>query len=377
MQISRVTAHRIQIPFRKAFAHALHRRRTTEVVVLLIESDAGQVGVGEILPRPYLTGETIESVLVNELPALVSRWLGRMFEDHNTVVEALQQELQLAGHALATLAGWELAALDLAGKTFAFAAGDMVGRIIGSELPPGVVIDFSVTTPALEKHCMLLRLVGRRHIKVKAGLPDDVRRLAIIQGVLGIEQPLRLDANAAWTADEAVGMLRQMHRFNIQSVEQPVPSSDPAGMRTVREKTGVAVVADESLCSLEDARLLIAEQAADIFNIRIAKCGGLLACLELVKLAKDAGLHCQLGSLVGETGILSEAAEIFSRRVEGFEFLEGKHQNKRLLIQDVIEPVPSHHTAVDGLGITVDRKLLEQWAVCAPAVFKIPERRIA
>ena len=377
MRISRVTGHRIQIPFQAAFAHALHCRRATEAIVLLIESDAGHVGVGEILPRPYLTGETIESVLANDLPALASRWLGRQFEGRDEVVEALRQEVQLGEGALATFAGWELAVLDLAGKAFAFAAGDVLGPIIGPESPPGVVIDFGVTTPSLHKHCMLLRLAGRRHIKIKVGLPDDLRRLAVVQDVLGIDQPLRLDANAAWTADEAVGMLRQMRRFNVQSVEQPVPASDPAGMRRVREKTGVAVVADESLCSLEDARFLLAAQAADIFNIRIAKCGGLLACLELVKLAREAGRRCQLGTLVGETGILSQAAEIFSRRVEGFEFLEGKHQNKRLLIQDVVDPMPSHHTPVDGLGITIASKLLEQWAVCAPKIFKIPERRIA
>jgi methylaspartate ammonia-lyase len=78
-------------------------------------------------------------------------------------------------------------------------------------------------------------------------------------------------------------------------------------------RTGVAVVADESLCSLEDGQRLAAAQAADGFNIRIAKCGGFLACLRLVKLANEAGLRCQMGTLVGETGILSRAAEIFGR----------------------------------------------------------------
>src|SRR5439155_22807693 len=119
--------------------------------------DAGHVGVGEILPRPYLTGETIESVLANDLPALASRWLGRQFEGRDAVVEALRQEVQSGEGALATFAGWELAVLDLAGKAFAFAAGDVLGPILGPELPPGVVIDFSVATPALQKHCMLLR----------------------------------------------------------------------------------------------------------------------------------------------------------------------------------------------------------------------------
>src|SRR5207244_10740440 len=91
-------------------------------------------------------------------------------------------------------------------------------------------------------------------------------------------------------------------------------------------------------------------------------CGGLLACLQLVKLANETGLRCQLGTLVGETGILSQAGEIFGRRVRGFEFLEGRGQNKRLLLQDLVEgPLPGHSTPRQGRGITIASKHLDQW----------------
>ena len=225
MRISRVTTYRIRIPFRSVFVHALQRRGVTEAIIVVIESDAGEVGIGEVLPRPYLTGETLESVSRN-IPALAQRWLGRTFEDRDEVVHALHEELRLSGRALATFAGWELAILDMAGKVFRFAAGDLLGPISGPELMAGAVIDFGVPTHDLEKHCRLLRLAGRRHIKVKVGLDDDLRRLSLVQEVFGADHPLRLDANGAWTADHAIAMLRQMGRFNIRSVEQPVPARD-------------------------------------------------------------------------------------------------------------------------------------------------------
>jgi L-alanine-DL-glutamate epimerase-like enolase superfamily enzyme/non-ribosomal peptide synthetase component E (peptide arylation enzyme) len=369
MRIVSVTAYHVRIPFRSVFAHALQSRRVTEAVILTVESDAGHVGLGEVLPRPYLTGETLKTVLHTEIPTLVQRWLGRDFEDRNGVVKALREDLQLARGALATFAGWESAVLDVAGKAFQFAVGDVLGPVVGPDLEAGVVIDFSVHTPTLQKYCMLLRLDGQRHIKVKVGLSDDLRRLAIVQDAFGPDHPLRLDANAAWTADCAIRMLRQMRRFNIQSVEQPVPARDLAGMRRVRQKTGVAVVADESLCSLDDARELTIARAADVFNIRIGKCGGFLACLQLIELANEAGMRCHLGTLVGETGILSRAAEVFGRRVRGFEFLEGKDQNKRLLVHDVIEEPPSGDTTPRvGLGITLARKYLEQWVTSSPPI---------
>ena len=124
MQISRVTAYRIRIPFRSVFVHALQRRGATEAIIVVIESDAGGVGIGEVLPRPYLTGETLESASRN-IPALAQRWLGRTFDDRDDVVHALHEELRFSGRALATFAGWELATLDLAGKVFGFAAGDL------------------------------------------------------------------------------------------------------------------------------------------------------------------------------------------------------------------------------------------------------------
>src|SRR5437879_3126030 len=71
MRIISVTEYRVRIPFKAVFVHALQSRQVTEAIVLVLESDAGHVGLGEILPRPYLTGETLESVSNTEILAVV------------------------------------------------------------------------------------------------------------------------------------------------------------------------------------------------------------------------------------------------------------------------------------------------------------------
>jgi hypothetical protein len=80
--------------------------------------------------------------------------------------------------------------------------------------------------------------------------------------------------------------------------------------------------------------------------------------LRLVNFARNAGLRSELGTLVGETGILSSAAEIFGRRVEGFEFLEGKGQSRKLLTGDIVERT-SHlnGTCHWGLGVRLNTDL--------------------
>jgi L-alanine-DL-glutamate epimerase-like enolase superfamily enzyme len=207
----------------------------------------------------------------------------------------------------------------------------------------------------LPRYCAVLLLRGKRLIKVKVGRADDLERLTIIADAA--RGPLRLDANGAWaSAEDAVRALRAMAAIPIASIEQPLPPADLEGARRIREETGLAVMADESLCTLADAERLIEARAADVFNIRIGKCGGVLGALRLVERARASGLGCQLGTLVGETGLLTRAAEIFGRFVPGFDCLDGKRQNESLLQQDILDPPSEAWTApalTPGLGVRV------------------------
>ena len=358
MKLAAVDLHLVRIPFKRAFHHALKRRTEAETIIVVVRSEAGTTGIGEIAPRPYLTGETVEGVLDGTAPARARRCLGRTLSSREETVDWLSAELDGAGRDLATFGGFELAILDVAGKELGFSAGDVLGGTPGPELPPGVVIGFEVATPDLKKHCAMLRFTGATHIKVKVGRADDVERIEIISRSMGTGLPLRLDANGAWSADDAIARLRTLRdRFNIASIEQPIASDDLEGLRRVRAETGVKVMADESLCSLEDGRRLIAAEAADIFNIRIGKCGGLLGSLRLVDLARQAGLGLHLGALVGETAVLSRAAEVFGRHVPGFDCLEGKGQNTFLLQGDIADEVQAGH----GLGVQLNHDGLARY----------------
>jgi muconate cycloisomerase len=356
MRIDVVGLHLLRIPFKGAFGHALKQRTEADSVLVVVRTSAGVTGLGEIVPRPYLTGETIEDVFARAAPARAQRTLGLTLSSRDEVVAWARAELEAAGRELATLGGIELAVLDAAAQEMGFPLASLLGGTPGPELPPGVVIGFEVKTAELRKHCALLRFAGRRHIKVKVGQSEgeDLERLQIIAKAMGETHPLRLDANAAWSPDEAVRRLNDLKgRFSIASIEQPVASDDFAGLRRVRTETGVPVMADESLCTLEDGRRLIEAEAADIFNIRVGKCGGLLGSLRLVELARSAGLGLHLGALVGETAVLSRAGERFGAAVSGFDCLEGKGQNKFLLQGDVAADAP-------GAG-GLDLALRESW----------------
>ena len=120
----------------------------------------------------------------------------------------------------------------------------------------------------------------------------------------------------------------------------------------VYTEQGVPVMADESLCTYQDAERLIAADAVDVFNLRLGKNGGFLASRRLVELARSHRLGLHLGTMVGETGILSAAGEIFGSRIAEFACLDGRGQNEWLLARDVVvDGAARKH----GLGIAVSR----------------------
>jgi len=324
VRIESIELHHVRIPFKRAFRHATKERNHSDAILVALRSGDGLIGYGEILPRPYLTGETIETVHDHHGPELARRWVGSSLESRERLLEFARTELDLATAHLGTFSGFELALMDLGGRSFGSPVVELLGRSAGASLPAGVVVGFEVATDELERYCATLRMAGRRHVKLKVGLPDDHQRAEIVLRILRPEGGLRIDVNGIWSVEEALTNLDGLADLELASVEQPVRKEDFAGLRRVREVTGLPVMADESLCSLADARRLLEEDAVDIFNIRLGKCGGFLGSLRLSDLAAEHGLSCHLGTLVGETGILSRASEIFGSCVEGFACLEGK-----------------------------------------------------
>ena len=363
MRIESATLHHVQIPFKGPFQHSRQSRAYSDAIVVVLRSEEGVRGFGEVVPRSYVTGESVADILEKSGPTMIDRLLGTELGSRDDAEEWCRQSLD-PDH-LALVSGFELAVLDLAGKTFRFGVGELLGSEPGPGLPRGVVIGFEIDTDRVSRHCAVLRLSGHNHIKVKVGRPDDVERLELVAGAFP-DLPLRLDANGVWSPSEAIAALRALAHIPIASIEQPVGKHDLEGLKTVRSETGIPVMADESVCSVEDAERLIEMGAADIFNVRIGKHGGVLASSRIVAMAREAGLSCNLGTLVGETAILSRAAELFGRFVPGFECLDGKGQNGFLLVRDLVSDPATAQSAdpkAPGLGIEVENTLLKAVSV--------------
>jgi muconate cycloisomerase len=363
------TLYALRIPFVEGFSHSAGERRWSDSVVVRVRDADGVEGFGEGVPRPYVTGESVATLLDHLTQALWPGVAGHELPgaDDLAGLAAAIPESPLTGAVAphAARAALELALLDCALRR--------TGRSLGAVLPPRrprVTYSGVVTAGPIERvvqHARAMRAIGLTHVKVKVGFDDDVARVTAARQALGPDVSLRLDANGAWTHARAVEVLEALAPLGIAAVEQPLPRG--ANHAALRAATRVPLMADESLVTLADAESLIAGEAVDFFNIRVSKCGGLARSLALAALAAKAGLGVQVGSQVGETAILAAAGRHLAAALPEVAFTEGSF-GTLLLTEDVsVESVRFGHRgeapplAGPGLGIRVVEERLRRRAV--------------
>ena len=379
MKVQKAELFHVDLPFRFSFKHAAAERTASDSIFVKFTLADGTTGWGEGLPRPYVTGETIASSLEALRKTLIPLVLDQDLKTSQDVINAVNQihgvspNVELDGKIYfgAARCALELALLDAASRMLKVSVGQWLGPI-GNHKSYATAVIPEISPGKLLPLLWLVKLIGFKAVKVKVGTARDEESLKMVRKILGPKIPLIVDANGAWQSDETIENLNHWKKFNITLVEQPVAPRDFAGMRRVREATGLDIMADESLRSMQDAEGLIRSSACTHFHIRLSKCGGLFPSWKILKLARAAGIRCQLGCQVGESSLLAAAGRSFAGCAGGdIDFYEGGY-GRLLLQKDVAEPAvklgfrgavsESRRENLLGLGVDVNEALLKIYA---------------
>jgi len=148
-------------------------------------------------------------------------------------------------------------------------------------------------------------------LKIKLGAGREVETIASIREIY--HGTLRIDANEGWTADDAVRILRELERYEIEFCEQPIPAGAPAQLRYVRERTRIPIVADEDAKNAHDVAALAG--CVDGVNVKLVKCGGIRGALALIHTARALDMRIMLGCMV-ESAVCTTAAAHLSPLVD-------------------------------------------------------------
>ncbi|OYX57548.1 MAG: O-succinylbenzoate synthase [Micrococcales bacterium 32-70-13] len=180
-------------------------------------------------------------------------------------------------------------------------------------------IPVNATLPAvpLDRIAHTLSLFGDcRTVKIKVGEPgetlaDDVARVGETRRLLGPAGRIRLDANGAWTVDEAEHAVRALEQFDLEYVEQPCASvPELAELRRRIHRIDVLVAADESVRKSADPLAVARAGAADLLVIKAAPLGGIDRALAIVA---EAGLSAVVSSALDTSIGLAMGAELAAR----------------------------------------------------------------
>ncbi|HLQ04591.1 MAG TPA: dipeptide epimerase [Verrucomicrobiae bacterium] len=310
----------LEVPFQ------ISRAVRTEKRVVIVELDeGGRVSRGEGSPDPFFN-ETSESI-----EADVRRSLDLITEDPADVaiLKARLDERFPHGGAAAC-------ALDTLGHDRAAQAAGVPLRAflgLGNGDAPPTSFTIGIAEPAvMADRAAAAAAKGFTVLKVKLGHGDDDE--TILRGIRELfTGTIRVDPNAAWTPEEAPARIARIVRYGIEFVEQPTPPQDIDGLRRVRERSEVPIVADEAAVRVADVDRLAS--ACDGINVKLQKSGGIAEARAMVQRAHELGLKVMLGCRAAETSVAIAAAAHLAPAVEWAD-LDGN----LLIVDDPFRAVP-------------------------------------
>ena len=296
-----VSFERVELPMERPFTIARGTTTTAENVIVTVEDDLGNRGVGGAAPSRHY-GETVDTV-VAILPAL-SEAVER-FDAPEPVVAIEKAMHETVRDNPAAKAAISIALHDLIGTRHDLA----VYRLWGLG---GDTVDTSFTIGIDEPHEMADQAAeavdaGYAILKVKLGSERDREIIESIRRAVP-EVTIRVDANEAWDVKEAIKMTAFLDDHDIEFVEQPVPAEHPEALAAVGRRSSLPIAADESCITLEDIPAIA--QAVDIANIKLMKCGGLLEARRMVHAARAHGLEVMLGCMAESNASIAGGAQL-------------------------------------------------------------------
>jgi L-alanine-DL-glutamate epimerase-like enolase superfamily enzyme len=282
--------HLLRAPLQTAYGD-VHERRT---LVLSLTTPDGVTGRGEAAPlEPYdgVPLELVEHALERYADVLAAAGPGA----------GSGAELLDACRAVADLPQ-ALAAVDLA---LWDAAGRRAGRPVADLLTdaPARAVAVNATIGASDpeaagRAAAQAAAAGFACVKIKVGIGDDDARVAAVRGAVGPDVALRLDANGAWTVEEAERRIGELAVHDLELVEEPV--SGVAALRALRDRVEVPIAMDETAAQ----HGAIASGATDAVCLKISRAGGISALLAQAVLVRATGAEVYLAStLDGPLGI--------------------------------------------------------------------------
>jgi O-succinylbenzoate synthase len=362
MKLDSLTLYLIRLPLVTPFATSFGSIDHKECILVELHAD-GLVGYGESAVEHdpgynYETTGTAWHILKEFVAPLI---LGQ------DVVDAADFQHRVAGirgHLLAK-AGVEMALWDLLGKRDGKSLKEMFGGV-RNQVEVGVSIGIQESAAVLVRSAEGYVSQGYNRLKIKIKPGRDVEDASAVRKAFpGIR--LQVDANSAYSLETAQA-LKPLDDLDLLLIEQPLFEDDIWDHRKLQAQFKTPICLDESVVSPRHARYAIEMEACRIINIKPGRVGGLGQGIEIHDMCRAQGMPVWCGGML-ETGV-GRASNLAIASLPDFTLPGDISASDRYFTRDVTNErfTLNPDSTIDvptapGLGITIDEKALEEYAL--------------
>ncbi|MEX0993788.1 MAG: mandelate racemase/muconate lactonizing enzyme family protein [Solirubrobacterales bacterium] len=268
MKITRVELVPFALHFKRPYVTARGTLQRREMVLAKLLTDQDLVGLGEAVPVTLRGGEL--GAVLGDLERL--RGVLEEADASPAKIPSLLERCASLNPGTPAMAAVDMALLDLSAKHAGRPAWELHGATkvqpvrCNATLVAGAPQEVAADAADWASH-------GFNTFKLKVGArDDDAAGVAAVRDAIGPEAKIRIDANGAWSTEQAIDWLARLEQHGIELAEQPTATLHQLAL--VRAATDVALAADESVASEQDAGRAVQLQACDYVTVKLAKTGG-------------------------------------------------------------------------------------------------------
>jgi len=378
MKIDKVNVYKILLPFSGDLSHSRRKGSFANNIIVEVIADEGEIrGYGEGAPRQYVTGESQESATKHISYFAQKDSFPWELNDVSQIWDFVDSLPNGKGHNSAICA-LEMSLLDALGKNqdiniIEYFPKDFYTR----EVYYGAGVPLCNKTRKMEI-CRFIKEMKINKVKLKMGkdFAENKEAIKIANSVFGDDYDLKIDINCAWNYELALKHVSLIKEYKVKVVEQPMMPDDPdiVGFARAMQNSSVILMADESVCSFEDLEGIIQDGNYKMINVRLSKCGGFRRSLRIIDHLRVNGLSFQIGSHLGESGILSAAGRALSLLCRDAAYHEGSYDKfflkENVTLENISFGLGGKAGPLDspGIGVKINNENLLRLSNSSPSL---------
>jgi L-alanine-DL-glutamate epimerase-like enolase superfamily enzyme len=308
LKIEQLETRMLEMPYTKPLVTATNNFTVARGLLVTVVTEDGVEGYGysDLFPRTGETPETAQHVIQTVLkPIIVGKDLRGLARLRADVDHAL------TGNPRAKSA-LESAMYDALARSYRMPLFVLLGGKFRDQVR--VIKMVSVGEPdAMADEAKQLAAQGMAlKLKVSGKLQQDLPRVAAVRKAVGDGVFIKIDANEAYDAKNAIFLAKALADLGVEVFEQPVPRDQFEALWEVKQRAPIKIEADQSARSFADVQRMIKDRMIDSVNTGIAKVGSIGEVRRIAELCEANGVRCALsntaGSMVGDAACVHLAA---------------------------------------------------------------------